>query len=63
MLKDMVRFQAERVLGKGWTVVKITGTKRTGRTIERAQGFESLENYTLAQAQVAADAMRRSFFK
>lgn len=61
MFKDMVKFRAARVPGKGWTVVKIFGTKRTGRVIERAPGFENLENYTLAQAQVAADATRRSF--
>ena len=63
MFQNMVRFQASRVPGKGWTVVKITGTKSTGRIIERAYGFENLENYTLAQAQVAADAARRSFVK
>lgn len=55
----MIRYTAKRVPGKGWTVAKITGSKRTGRTIERARGFEGIENYTLAQAQIAAQNTQR----
>lgn len=56
-----VRFIAQRVPGKGWTVAKVTGSKRTGRTIERAPGFETLDTYYLDQAQAAADAAQRDY--
>ncbi len=55
----MIRFEPMRVPGKGWTVAKITGSKKTGRTIERAPGFEEIESYTLAQASVAAESAKR----
>ena len=54
-------YRAARVPGKGWTVEQVTGSKKTGRVIERAPGFETLETYTLAQAQVCADVARREF--
>ena len=53
---SMIRFEAVRVPSRGWTVAKITGSKRTGRTIERAPGFEDVDSYTLHQAQAAAAA-------
>lgn len=59
MLK--VRFVAQRVPGKGWTVAKVTGSKRTGRTIERAPGFEFIDSYYLDQAQLAADSAQRDY--
>ncbi len=50
----LVRFEAARVPGKGWTVVEVTGSRRTGRAVRRAPGFEAIEDYTLHQAQAAA---------
>lgn len=53
-----VRFQAARVEGRGWTVVKVTGSKRTGRTAVRADGFEGSDSYTMHQAVAAAAALK-----
>lgn len=58
-----VRFEPMQVSGKGWTVAKVTGSKKTGRTIEVAEGFESCDSYTLAQAQVAAENHTRDTFR
>ena len=58
----LVRFEAREVPGKGWTVAKVTGSKRTGRTIEVAEGFESIDSYTMHQAQMAADNLTRDMF-
>ncbi|MGH9697944.1 MAG: hypothetical protein ACRD5R_05140 [Candidatus Acidiferrales bacterium] len=58
-----VRFEPIRVPGKDWSVAKVVGSKRTGRIIERAEGFERAEGYTLAQAQVAAENLARDTFR
>ena len=50
------RLEPGHVPGKGWTVVRVTGGRRTGRTLERT---DAPDTYTLAQAQACADAMRR----
>lgn len=55
-----VHFEAVQVPGKGWTVAKAIGSKKTGRTIERAEGFESIEDYTMHQAQQVAAALTRA---
>jgi hypothetical protein len=57
-----VVFTPLRVEGRGWTVAKRVGSKRTGRTESVAEGFEGMEGYTLAQAQVAANNMQRDTF-
>jgi hypothetical protein len=59
----LVRFEPMKVPGKGWTVAKVTGSLRTGRTIERAEGFENHDGYTLAQAQSAANNLTRDTFR
>jgi len=56
------RFQAARVPGKGWSVALVIGSLRTGRTIERAQGFESANHYTMHQAQLAAENAGRDTY-
>ena len=58
-----VHFKPVQVPGKGWSVAKVTGSKRTGRSIERAEGFENSETYTLHQAQMAAENMERDTFR
>lgn len=58
-----VRFEAHQVPGKGWTVAKVTGSKRTGRTIEAAEGFETIDSYTMHQAQMAAENLTRDTFR
>ncbi len=58
-----VRFEAHQVPGKGWTVAKVTGSKRTGRTIERAERFETFDSYTMHQAQMAAENLTRDTFR
>lgn len=55
--EKQIRYTAQQVNGKGWTVVKVTGSKRTGRTIERVEGYT--DAYTMHQAYAAADALRR----
>ena len=60
-MTTFVRFTPVQVPSKGWSVAKITGSKRTGRTIERAPGFEYCEHYTLAQAQDAAYSAQRDY--
>lgn len=59
----LVRFEAHQVSGKGWTVAKVTGIKRTGRTVERAEGFEAIDSYTMHQAQMAAENLTRDTFR
>lgn len=58
-----VIFRAENVPGKGWTVARVVGSKKEGRMIERAAGFENIDNYSLAQAQIAAENMQRDEFR
>ena len=58
-----VRFEPVQIPGKGWSVAKVTGSKRTGRTIERAEGFEGIDSYTMNQAQVAAESLTRDTFR
>jgi hypothetical protein len=50
----LIRFSEFQVPGRGWTVVKTTGTRKTGRFIEVLKDFED-SNYTMHQAQVAAE--------
>jgi hypothetical protein len=52
-----VRYCAHEVPGKGWTVAKVTGTKKTGKTVEPVPGYT--DTYTMHQAQMAADALTR----
>lgn len=63
MSRAPVRFEPVVVPGKGWSVAKVTGSKRTGRTIERAEGFETSDSYTLQQAQMAADNLTRDMIR
>ena len=58
-----VRFEPVQISGKGWSVAMVVGSRKTGRTITRAEGFESIGNYTLAQAQMAAENTYRDIFK
>ena len=51
-----IRFEPQQVPGRGWTVVKITGSKRTGREIIKT---DAPDTYTLAQAQSCASSMTR----
>lgn len=52
-----------RVHGKGWTVGQVTGSKRTGRTIEREVEFAEIDTYTMHQAQLAAHNHGRAMFR
>lgn len=58
-----VRFEAHQVPGKGWTVAKVTGSRRTGRTIEVAENFKTIDSYTMHQAQMAAENLTRNTFR
>jgi hypothetical protein len=53
---EQIRFAPKQISGRGWTVVRIIGSKRTGRT-EHPCGFG--DTYTLAQAQVVAQNAQR----
>jgi hypothetical protein len=56
---EIVHFQPVQVPGKGWTVAKMTSGKHTGRTIERAEGFEGIESYSMDQALIAVEHLTR----
>lgn len=63
MQTPKIRYVALRVPGKGWTVGKVTGSKRTGRTIEREAEFAEIDSYTMHQAQLAARNHGRAMFR
>lgn len=50
-----VRFEPLQIAGKGWTVAKVMGSNKSGKTIAIADDFINIDGYTLAQAQVAAE--------
>jgi hypothetical protein len=52
----LVRFQPLQT-NTGWTISKVTGSKRTGRTIEQMQEFS--KTLTMHQAQIVCDVMRK----
>jgi len=54
-----VYFWPVEVPGKGWSVAMVMGTKRTGKTIERAKGFDEIEDLTWDDALVAVDNLTR----
>jgi hypothetical protein len=56
-LKKLIRF-APKQTQHGWTVVRLEGSKQTGRT-EHDIGMP--KTYTLAQAQVCADSCARDY--
>ena len=58
-----VRLEPVQIPGKGWSVAMVVGSRKTGRTITRAEGFETFENYTLAQAQMAAENLYHDIFR
>jgi len=53
----IVRFEPVLIPGKGWTVAKVVGSAKTGRTSETVPEFTN--TYTLAQAQLAASNFSR----
>lgn len=57
-----MRYIAQNVPGKGWTVAIVRKTD-SGRVVERAPGFDGINTYTLAQAQLAADNAQRDFLR
>lgn len=57
-MNEKVRVMIERVQDAGWSVFIATGSG-SNRIFKRAPGFENIDNYTMAQAQVAADNLRR----
>jgi hypothetical protein len=57
--QKMVRFEAHQINGKGWTVAKIVGSKKTGRTIEIADGFQDIIYASMHQACIAAEMFSR----
>lgn len=57
-----VRFEPLQIFGKGWTVAKVTGSKKTGRTVEVVEDFREINTYTMAQARVAAENHTRHVF-
>jgi len=57
-----VRFEPLQICGKGWTVAKVTGSKKSGRLIEVADEFREIDGYTLAQAGFAAETHTRHVF-
>lgn len=59
---QLVRFEPHHVVGGGWTVAKIIGSRKTGRLIEIVGDFEGC-SYTLAQAQVAAENHTHDVFR
>lgn len=58
MKPQATRVTYARVQGHGWSVFVVTG-QGANRVFKRAPGFEGVDNYTMAQAQVAADNYRR----
>lgn len=56
----IVRFEAMQVPGRGWSVARIVGSRRTGRSIERAPEFAGVDGYTMQQAQTAAQNHMRA---
>lgn len=58
-----VKFEPLQIHGKGWTVAKVVGSNKSGKTIEFAEGFEGCDAYTLAQAQVAASNRTRDVYQ
>lgn len=60
-MEKTVRFWPVEVPGKGWSVAMVTGTKKTGRTVERIAGL--CDAYTMHQAQMVADSMRRDYLR
>jgi hypothetical protein len=57
----LLRFEPMQVKGRGWTVAKVIGSLKTGRTIEIEEDFRDC-NYTLHQAQMACENYRRGLF-
>lgn len=55
-----VRFVAHEIHGTGWTVARVTGSKRAGYTTEPVDGYAN--TYTMHQAQTAAEALTRDTF-
>lgn len=51
-----------RIEGRGWSVFVTTGIGPS-RVFKRAPGFENIDTYTMAQAQVAADNFRRDLVR
>jgi len=56
-----VRFVAHQVPSQGWTVAKVIGSRKQGRTIEPVSGY--CTTYTMHQAATAADALTRDTFR
>ena len=44
-------------------MAKVIGSKRTGRIIKIAEGFETIDSYTMHQAQMAAETLTRDTFR
>lgn len=56
-----VRFVAHQVPGMGWTVAQVTGSLKTGRSIEPVAGY--CETYTMHQAGMAAESLARDTYR
>lgn len=56
----LVRFSAKQVPGKGWTVVRVEGSKKQGHEEFSATEFD---DYTMHQAQATAEAMYRDMMR
>lgn len=56
--EQQTRVTCARVDGKGWSVFVVTG-QGANRVFKRAPGFEGVDSYTMAQAEVAANNLRR----
>lgn len=54
-----VRFAPKLISGKGWTVVRVIGSKKTGRAEEKITDFDI---YTLAQAELYAQNATRDAY-
>lgn len=57
-INNQTRVTYARVQGAGWSVFVVTGSG-VNRVFKRAPGFENIDSYTMAQAQLAADNYRR----
>ena len=57
-MQILTKFEAKQIRGKGWTVVFVVGSKKTGRK-EFSTDFPN--TYTLSQAQMAADNANKDF--
>lgn len=47
----------------GWSVAVVTGDNRDDRTVTRVEGFEEIENLTLAQAVTAVENLTRDMIR